>query len=223
MKSFIAHYSPHEDRRNLLLKSLPSFIKDNMTWIEEEPGDSFLSLFFNSEELWSRRISPFNYGCPVPFCPLSRANISLLYKHYVILNEIANGDEEYSLVLENDVLFSPDFNTAFPAHLASTPADWEVIFIGSGAGLRVPTQHLLPNITAYRKSHPASKCTDSILFKRSAAQKIVSSFFPYVLPIDFELNYQMFIHDLKVYWWEPPLTSQGSQSGLFPSGIQNST
>ena len=53
-----------------------------------------------------------------------------------------------------------------------------------------------------------------------AAKKILSTIIPFTFPIDFELNYQMELHDMNVYWWEPPLVAQGSQCGVFGSAIQ---
>mgnify|MGYP003661463581 CR=1 FL=1 len=56
---------------------------------------------------------------------------------------------------------------------------------------------------------------DSYIIKKSAAKKILNNIVPFTLPIDFELNYHMASHDMNVYWWDPPITKQGSECGVF--------
>ena len=38
---------------------------------------------------------------------------------------------------------------------------------------------------------------------------------PFVVISDWELSCQFAQHNAKVYWWEPALISQGSETGLF--------
>jgi hypothetical protein len=86
--------------------------------------------------------------------------------------------------------------------------------------LRIDKNRVVDGQPAYIKEHPASKCTDSYVVKKSAVEKILNTMEQYSFPIDFELNYQMCINNMNVYWWEPPLVIQGSQNGLYRSEIQ---
>ena len=43
---------------------------------------------------------------------------------------------------------------------------------------------------------------------------------PFVVTIDWELNYHLKRHDFVVYWLEPPLVSQGSDTGVHASSLR---
>ena len=219
MTTYIAHYLPLQDRKELLEPSLKINGFQSIKWVTEEPPADFHALNGNSQELWGYRDHLLNYGSHTPSRRLLEAEISLLYKHYLILKCVADGEEEFGLVLEDDVLFCEGFRALFDFNISHTPPDWDFIFMGSACNLRIPAHERQEGQVAYIKSHPASKCTDSFLVKKSAARKILKTFFPFVFPADFELNFQMFAHDLRVYWWEPPLIRQGSHTGLFKGTI----
>ena len=65
------------------------------------------------------------------------------------------------------------------------------------------------------KDNPSSKCGDAYLIKTSLAKKMVETMKPFVVISDWELSAQFAMHEAKVYWWEPALISQGSETGLF--------
>ncbi len=119
------------------------------------------------------------------------------------------------LIFEDDVILVDHFQTRFNSSLYETPIDWDLIFIGSGCNLRIPIDKLMVGQTAYKVDHPSSKCADSYCITLSAARRILSTIIPFTFPIDFELNYQMKLHNMNVYWWEPPLVSQGSETGMY--------
>jgi len=219
MKTYVAHYNKLTDRKANIEKLFKLASYPDYQFVTNEPTQEFINEFYAaSEELWYERVSQLNYGGPISFKKLSKAEISLLYKHYVILNEVADNHNE-ALILEDDVIFSTSFTQELKDVLNDVPDDWDFIFLGSGCNLRIPKQNLVKDKLCYLKSHPASKCTDSFFITKAAAQKVLSSLMPFVLPIDFELNYHMFLHDMNVYWVEPPIIKQGSQTGLYQSLI----
>lgn len=220
MKTYVAHYNKLTDRKANIEKLFKLASYPDYQFVTNEPPKEFIDEFYSaSEELWYERVSQLNYGGPITFKKLSKAEISLLYKHYIIFNKIIEGGDEEVLVLEDDVIFSTSFAQELKDVLNDVPDDWDFVFLGSGCNLRVPKENLIENKLCYLKTHPASKCTDSFLITKAAAQKILSSLMPFVLPIDFELNYHMFLHDMKVYWVDPPIIKQGSQTGLYQSLI----
>jgi len=221
MKTYIAHYKPLKERRETFVNALAAADLTECEWVTAEPTSNFLSLYSSSPEVWDYRNNLLNYPDNVPFKKLSRAELSLLFKHYLILEQIASSPDRYGLVLEDDAVFDVStFKSTLKHNILATPSCWDFIFIGSGCNLRIHSSELLAGKTAYLKSHPASKCTDSFLVKKTAAQRILTTFFPFAFPADFELNFQMFVHDMAVYWWEPPIVAQGSQNGLYQSVIQ---
>jgi hypothetical protein len=49
---------------------------------------------------------------------------------------------------------------------------------------------------------------------------LASKAVPFVVTMDWELSYHAARHDLHVYWLEPPLAVQGSETGVYPSSIR---
>jgi GR25 family glycosyltransferase involved in LPS biosynthesis len=136
---------------------------------------------------------------------------SLAWKHLLFLEKAMNS-ERVCLALEDDAILSDNFVHVINSIIADN--SWDVVFPGSGCNLRTP------GIGLVRVPHPASKCTDSYLITPDAARKIYSTLKKSIdFPIDWELNYQMMHHDLKVFWHEPPIVKQGSQDGTWTSTI----
>jgi len=219
-KIYTAHYSPLTERKSFLVKQF-SNLGVTTEWFEEEPtGDDITSLYDSTKDSWDFKASLVPYENPVPFRQLNRAEISLAFKHVQMYERIVEEEIPTCLILEDDAVFSVDFVDQFNFNLFRTPKDWDFIFIGSGCNLRIDARQRMAGTVAYLKSHPASKCTDSYLVTYEAARKILDSIKPFSFPIDFELNYQMAHHDMQVYWWEPPIVTQGSQCGMYRSEIQ---
>jgi GR25 family glycosyltransferase involved in LPS biosynthesis len=157
---------------------------------------------------------------PVPdigFRRLTPAETAATISHIEIYHMLAESDHEWALILEDDAVFEEDFGVRFDEYMGDLPADADIVFIGDAYGLRIDDPD--PEQRFHRKDHPASKCTDSYLIRRSAAAALESTIVPFAFPIDWELNYHLMTHDLAVYWLEPPLVSQGSAIGLYASTI----
>tara|TARA_R110002051_G_scaffold325241_2_gene426517 strand:+ start:414 stop:1091 length:678 start_codon:yes stop_codon:yes gene_type:complete len=216
-KVIVLHYKPLDKRKTLLRAFLKRYdIKS--TWITKEPSKADLKkLYAYSEKEWDRKSER-----RVPPRQLTKSELSLLYKHHVALKRIVREKHEVTLLLEDDVLFTEDFTNIFNSHLSKTPEDWDYIFPGSGCNLRVAPNLIEEGKVAYLKDHPATKCTDSMIIKKDAAKKVLATFDQWNLPADWEFNYQLKAHDLKVYWWEPPVVAQGSQCGVYDTTIQSS-
>ncbi len=214
-KIIVLHYKPLEKRKSILEAVLKSHGIES-TWITREPSKSQLKNFYKySPQQWKKKTTPIE----IEPRKLSKSELSLLYKHYIALKKIVNEKHETTLILEDDVLFTEDFVNLFNKHLENTPSDWDYIFPGSGCNLRIHPSIIEDGKTAYLKDHPATKCTDSMIIKKSSAKKILSTFNKWDLPADWELNFQLKHHDMKVYWWEPPVFVQGSQCGLYDTTI----
>lgn len=216
-KIYIAHYSKLIERK-LNLMSQTKAINLDCCWFEMEPTQSEIDILYN-KNLWKPRILEMKNDF-IQERQLKKSEISLEYKHLKIYEDIIKNNIDSALILEDDVILDNDFINKFNFNLSNTPKDWDVIFIGSGCDLHIPIEQQKPHTVAYKKEHPASKCTDSYIIKKTAVEKILKTLIPFCFPIDFELNYQMYINNLNVYWWEPSIVKQGSQNGLYGSSIQ---
>ena len=205
---YMTHYTPLVDRKQSILKNIPF----KMQWIESEPERKYWTTDIDN---WNEKVIP-----RIPYRQLNKAEISLSHKHIEVYKDMVRQEHQRCLVLEDDVVLDNNFEELFNHFIANTPQDWDFIFIGSGCDLRIPQSNIISNQIAYKVPHPASKCTDSYCLTLSAAKKILETIIPFTFPIDFELNYQMKLHNMNVYWWEPPLVRQGSQCGIYTSSIR---
>lgn len=145
---------------------------------------------------------------------LGLGSISPCIKHINVYDLIASGDDEYALLLEDDIVLHDNFRD-IGKYMEDAPSDWDMIFLGSGCGLS--PEFITPDKVFYKKESPSTKCTDSFLIKKEAATKLRDRMVPFSLPIDFELNYHLHMLGFNVYWVDPPIVSQGSELGMFHS------
>lgn len=220
-KVYVCHYIPLSDRRHRLEAILKQFTLAPVMWVEFEPVNS--NFYQIDAPQWQEKID-FAYSENEHYQtlrqarPLKSSEVSLAYKHWKCYEDMVLEDIEIGLILEDDVILCKNFQSVLLKFLQQTPRDWDAIFIGSGSGLRVRDR--VPGQVAYLKAHPAAKCTDSYLISRSTAHYLYQRLDRVCLPIDFELSWALKSINAKVYWWEPPLVIQGSQSGLYDSAIQ---
>lgn len=149
---------------------------------------------------------------------LNRGELSLAIKYGKLFQQISAFDDEFFILLEDDVVLCEDFQYHFTHFLNNTPSDWDAIYFGSGANLVPP--HTSKEKTAYLMDHPASRCTDSMVFKNKTIHDLAKTWFPFNLAADWEISYQHYLHNHKVYWWYPSLTQQGSQTGMYVSSLK---
>lgn len=217
-KTYLIHCKTLTERREMMERQIEDQGLKNVTWFLDYDGnelDQHTIEKWYTPEFWYQRFVPQFYGGVVSQPRvLGLGSISLVIKHAHVYEQIANSDDEYALILEDDVLFNDNFRE-IDRYMENAPDDWDMIFIGSCCNLRVKDtvegQHF------YRKESPSTKCTDSFFIKRDAARKLANGLRRFSLTIDFELNYHLHCNKMNVYWLEPPVTRQGSEAGLFES------
>jgi len=222
IKTYILHCKTLSDRKDYM-QSIVEMFKFDAVWVMDhdanELTDEIKQQYYaaNREEAMKRSAALWGSGHERLLGP---GETSIAIKHTIAMQKIANGKEDFALVLEDDCLFSNDFNQRFDEYLLKTPSDWDIIHVGNGYGMspeRFVSSH---SNVAYKMMHPASRCAEAILVKKEAAIKIARTMMPFYLAADCELAFQYWIHRLNVYWWEPALVTQGSHSGAFKSSLQ---
>lgn len=155
------------------------------------------------------------------------SNIS---KHIDTYRNIMNNEYKYSLILEDDVILDDNFGDKLNKGLEQLPDDYDMLFIGNGCNLHIPLIKRSPYKFIYKKCRESTnwggdggtRCTDSYLVSKKGAKKLMS----YIsklkegainMPSDWWLN--QVIRDLKleIYWMEPTIVTQGTQTGKYKS------
>ena len=195
-KVYICHWKKLIDRKKELLKKLEDQNIKQFTFIEEYDKDNW-----NLAKLKELYPNVFERTPSGRF--LNFSEISLLLKHYHILNELSVSDNSYSLVLEDDVIFCDDFLINLGKSFNQLPKDWDLVWIGTCCNLHSDYIH---GKYIYREN--SSRCTHAYLISRKCANKILNNLTKITEAIDHSYNFFIKTLNLNNYWIEPSLAIQ---------------
>lgn len=209
MKIFVLHYSKLVDRKKHLLEQFKIHNITDYEFVEkydrEDLQDSDMLLFDNC---------------------VKKSMVSLMNKHFYVYKLISE-NFEHALILEDDVILSDNFIYYLNNYITQLPENFDMLFIGDGCNLHIEKHNLIPNKNIYQKClYPtswggdgASRCSDSYIITKKCANKLCEYInnlkYKIKLPSDWWLNVASRDNDFKVYWAEPTIVTQGTQSGLF--------
>lgn len=217
-KIYIIHYDQNLDRKQYITDYLSNFSnevefcsfpnREELTHdLVKQYYDEDIQKIHSRVTRWERSIYP----------PLSKSEIATAICHFKVFEKACHEIKDTCLILEDDVIFNKNF-VEFNSFLSQTPDDYECILIGNGGFIH--HSPLEPNKIAYRRHRNVTRCSDSIIYKKSLLEKIVKTYPTFNQPIDWELELILLELEASVYWWEPTLVVQGSQSGTYASNIR---
>ena len=226
MNSYIIHYTKLEDRKNSVLSFLSktNYKYEFITQYDKEEihGQEYYKpnkRMYNkkAKPLWNRKINKFRI--------LSPGEVSCAIKHILALEKIANQEEEYGLILEDDAIpIDNDFSDKISKLVNTAPDNWDSIWVGVGVGISFRNQKLkeslLVNERLAKVPHPSTNCSEAYLLKKESARRIYESIIPFQLAYDWELAYQFYKLDMNVYWSILPLFYNGSNDGQYDSELR---
>jgi len=119
-------------------------------------------------------------------------------------------------------------------YLTQLPEDYDMLFIGDGCNFHIEPHRLDPEIYIYERGvqpadwggNGATRCSDSYIISKKCAIKFAERLSNLKTKIeecgiDWWLNNNARYCQLKVYWAEPTIVTQGSEAGLFSSTSYN--
>lgn len=225
---YVSHYKALTSRRKYLEETLPTFgiPFELRSLYDRKSPELFDSKYFDpSEENLKVRnsvVHKTNKPCNIGQAVLSDTERWLAYRanaleHYKIFEHVAlNTDYQNVLILEDDVRFSPHFNSILEHILKVLPSDYDVCYIGNGCNLQLP-YHTDSIIGLHPQFH--SRCSDSYIITKNTAEKFTKTILPFFGAIDWDLNYAQAVNNLNVYWSTIPAVWQGSQHGEYISSV----
>ena len=219
MKFFLLHCKKLSERLGVVELILRCSAVETLKIICTEPQNS-VDHSFNKNIQFRSNIDHIE-GFPA-VRPLRYSELSIFLKHYEALREISTYNDDLCLILEDDACFEP-FNIdrlicEIYAHDGMKhDLSNAIIFVGSG----IHSSNVGTGIFR-QTSRLKSRCADSYFVSPNAASIICKHLETdgYAYPYDWELNRIFLDSALPVYWVEPPVVKQGSQSGTFQSAIQ---
>lgn len=229
MKLYIIHYTKLKNRKEKLLSFLT---KSNNQYefidvFDQEciNTDVLNKYYLPDKKLFDDKISPLWDSNLHKFRHLNIAEISCTIKHIIAIEKVANQNDEYCLILEDDAIpIENNFFDEIEKLINNAPDDWDSIFMGAGCGVdfmneKLKNSHLINDKFA-KVLHPCTNCAESYLIKKKSAKKVFDSIVPFQLVSDWELAYQFYKLNMNVYWSIPPLFYQGSKSGEYESTLR---
>lgn len=153
---------------------------------------------------------------------LLKGEISLVLNFLAAAQDAVNNKYETILVLESDVYLRPDFSERLEKVVEEANLkypDWSAISLSDGVGSHsasAANRSLFAEQTVMEcLIYPGNwkfpfRCTDSMVLRGSFLEKIIGTMIPFRDCLDWELNYQLFIHNGLCLWAEPHIVEQGT-------------
>jgi GR25 family glycosyltransferase involved in LPS biosynthesis len=214
--TYVIHYTPLKERKQFMLNEIDKHSL-NYYFIEK----------YDREKLSDQDLKMFNTY------KLKLSEVSLTRKHIDAYRKIVNNNYKYSLILEDDVILDDNFGYKLEKGLTHLPDDYDMLFIGNGANLHIEPSIIKPNQLIYKKcreptnwgGNGGTRCTDSYLISKKCAKKLIN----YIsklkegsiqMPSDWWLNQVIRDLQLEIYWMEPTIVTQGTETGKYNSSIR---
>lgn len=211
MKTYICHWSKLSERKVYLSQIISSLGINDVEWVESYDKDNW-----DVEKIKNEYPKVFDLNPSGRH--LKKSEISLLLKHCYIIKEVANGNDHYALVLEDDAQLCDNFLNLLKEYIAEMPEDWDIGWPGDCCNLSLYhfyKEQYIEGKRIYAKEH--SRCTHCFVLSKTGANKILGEISIACEGSDFFYSQLIQKHKLNNYWFEPPLATQNP---IFHTTIQ---
>lgn len=227
---YIIHLKSNTDRKEYLDKW---FVENNIpteyvTYISHTQADTLTddmikSYYMNDEKEYIKRgkytdLEFNNYR------KLSNVEISNAIDHIYAMQQSIINNYNTVLIIEDDVIFQENFILDFNKCMKTVPNDFDILTISDGCKLHIDNPRYGINIESnkywYLNPKHHLRCASTYIIKNSTIKKLLKNIIPFCMTIDWEFNYNFAINNFNVYWLEPTLCSEGSQIGVYKSGLR---
>ncbi len=156
---------------------------------------------------------------------ISLADIAVSINHLLVWKDIVKNNHKNVLVLEDDILFFQNsLDHLQNKILQNLPDDYDLISLEDGAHMHATMygHDITEDKYLYKIDCGRMRCTGAYLMNGKAAKKIVSLHEKkrWTLEIDHVIDLYGKLGLLNIYWAEPCIFTQGSQKGIYKSGVQ---
>jgi GR25 family glycosyltransferase involved in LPS biosynthesis len=172
-------------------------------WIDTyDPGD-----------IPRRHLLGFRWGAPM----LTVAEISVYLKHLEVFRRIRESGAPFGFVIEDDTVFPAGDPAALARCWSALPAPFDLIFFGASCGFGESSGEGEPKFTRQLSTRSLS----GYLITASACHQLLAELEdrPICEPIDLAVNRTIRARRLDVWWSEPPLLLNGSETGTFEHSL----
>lgn len=230
-KIYITHWKPLKGRKQYLENRLKEFgLLKITTFMEkwdrnDENYKNQIDNYYkdNNVEDWLEHGDTKAYKLDKSsFRNLSNCEKYNFMNHIECYKDMIKNNYKLCLILEDDCILCDNFKIDLQKYIKQmNDIDWDVVFLGKYCHnqYNFPEEgHKTTNLHLTGMSNTA----DAYFLNYQSVRTIINNLkYPFVLPIDFEMNYWFKKYDMKVYWGKPHLIIQGS--GFHKRGDYKST
>ena len=206
---------------HMIMRGIP---KDSLRFISPTWSDNLdNSSIFKIYDPYLNRggIPPFSFKSAC----LSKGEISLNINFYSAVRHAVdnNREDQLMVIFESDSYLRRDFVPRMNQILADlSGTEWDYVSLGEGVGTRPPGSN--PSYYSEQKIYPAPhawafRCTDSMMFHPKFLKQLASTLLPFRECLDWELNFQLALHQAKAIWVDPPVSEQGTCFRRYATGL----
>ncbi|ANP75006.1 hypothetical protein A134_00615 [Vibrio crassostreae 9CS106] len=195
----------HEEREAHLKLHLPSVGLTDYEIIEEGDADQL------SKDIIEEFFGP----------ALSRGGMSCNYKHYLAYKRVVDRQQDYALILENDVFVVDDVLNKIDKIISEVKVRRNLLVNIEEASELVPIWYRKKGKITYlaNKNKMAAGYIIDLEFAKNMVDYLEShqvnkNFDALISEVSAELS-------IRLYWSQPPLVTQGSKDGTFASEISD--
>lgn len=142
---------------------------------------------------------------------LTRGQVAITYKHYLALKEVALGEDDVAVIMEDNIEFIENATEKIKLYLTQMPKDWDCLFDSDFNFWRYIEGPRNRMNLVYKKSTKkteqcggATKGVHFYMVRKKAALKLFERFLPFDNVSDHYLNKLLLELDMNVYWADPP-------------------
>ena len=224
---YIAHYDKAFERKKYLDENLPKM---------KFPSVTFSSNFCNRETMYkgitqdivdtTRNIHLLkqkftdNNNRSIILQQSQPHYLGNFLNHISIWKRIAEGKENYGLILEDDTVLLDNAYEILKKQIDNIPKDLDVGYLHMGCGYTLENYfNIIPKTGAVwmKTPHRLGRTACTYLLSKQAAQKMMKVVFPISFPVDHELNFLQSVLKLNVYWTVEHALGEGSALNSYDS------
>lgn len=145
---------------------------------------------------------------------ISQGHVGLLLSHYMLWTVLTHLPHEEVLILEDDVVFEPDFHERFAEAYAELPTDWQWVHVGSLGAEQRERERITDRVSVVR--YPWG--THAYMIRRSVLPFLLATMGTAWAHVDIQLERWVWPH-IRQYAFLPSLVSQRACNEMWPQSV----
>jgi len=224
---YITHYDKATERKEYLKKNLPLLKMPKILFYSNYCDRSTIYRSINPSMV---NITPFLKQFKEKFTdnnirgqlllPSKPGYLGNFLNHITVWKTIAEGNEEYGLILEDDTVLLENSYEILKKQLENIPKDLDIGYLHSGCNFTVQNYYGItpePDDIWIKTPKRLSRTMCTYILSKNAAQRLIKVVYPISFNIDHEINFLQSVLNFNVYWTVEHAFAEGSLINTYKS------